>query len=592
MTTQTTTCSVPWETYSINWPEVLKKADFIAFDVETNGEDIYEGSKVVLHGFSVAVKVDGTYIGDYFPTGHTKGGNLDEKYWRPLLDILVTKKLIVHNWINEARALDLYGYDPYKIHYYDTMKLAHMQDESFGKTADGYSLEGCCERYLGYRGKQKSPMFQFALKMFGWAGLTFDDIREYGTADSIATYQLFETLQKKFNTEPTAITDYWHKIEEENLTTLSKMRVRGVRVDLDFVKYKEEVGIRRMREIEKETGYTFEGTGSRKSLEKLFWDDLELPQIIDKKTQRPTLNKEAMERYETLLEHSPNKDLAKLILEFRGWQKAVTGFYRPYQEHLGPDGRLRTNYKPHGTVTGRYSSSSPNLQQIPKESNKAWNGDVKRSFLASDGYELWEFDYSQLEFRLAALFSGEPKLLEAFNDPTRDIFSEMSAILGFPRQDCKTLTYSIQYGAGWPRIADVFGVSKGKAQEIIADWYAAYPRIRRASTKAEIEVLKTGKLKLWSGRYRHFKFPKSEARKAFNSINQGGGADIVRLSMNRIDRQVPECPLVLQVHDSCVVEIPEGQSELYIPQIKQIMENPLNQNIVQFRVDAHRMGAA
>src|ERR1044072_8146058 len=101
----------------------------------------------------------------------------------------------------------------------------------------------------------------------------------------------------------------------------------------------------------------------------------------------------------------------------------------------------------HGTKTGRLSCRDPNLQQIPRITEKPWNKRVKAGFLARPGYRLWEADYSQLEMRLQAAYSKEPLLVEVLNDETRDLFDEMAKELGSPRYDVKQLNYATGYGA-------------------------------------------------------------------------------------------------------------------------------------------------
>lgn len=138
---------------------------------------------------------------------------------------------------------------------------------------------------------------------------------------------------------------------------------------------------------------------------------------------------------------------------------------------------------------------------------------------------------------------------------------------------------------------DVFGVTRGRALEIIGAWYKAYPGVLRASKRAELEVIRTGKLMLWSGRFRHFENKKYDARKAFNSANQGGGADIVKRVMNRIHKELPEVRMLLQIHDALVFELPVGiKGQSWLRDIKEIMEKPLNTDIVKFKVDAHLLG--
>jgi DNA polymerase-1 len=591
------------EMYKYDWMVLLEKATFVSLDTETNGVDLFKDPQNArVNGFSLAVRIDGELFKDYFPVRHILGQNLSPFDWSLILNLATSKTCIFHNAIFDLKALEYlssyaaeidsplmrYAFHPES--FIDTMQLAHIHNENFGKTEGGYSLDACTQRYLGYKGKVKSMEFNAMITLVGWNGIDFGNIREYAAEDAGITYLLWEAIINALaRQKEESVTTYWKTIEAPNLLTLSDMRTLGVKVNIPLAEELEQKGLDIMRGIENETGYKFEGSGSRKAMEQLFWIDLALPQIINKQSGRPTLDKEAMERYEIILERQ-NNPIAQKVLEFRGWQKAVTAFYRPYQTFVDFDGRIRTDFKPHGTVTGRFSSSKPNLQQIPKESDKPWNGRVKDCFMPEDGYELWEFDYSQLEFRLAASYAREPKLLDVFNDDSRDIFNEMSADLHLPRQSCKTLTYSIQYGAGVQRIMDVFGYSQSEAKATIAKWYANYPGIRRVNDHAELEARKFGKIELWSGRYRHFQYPKSEARKAFNSAIQGGAADIVKCSMNNIKRELPEVRMVLQVHDALWFEIPTGRVKEYNAAIKEIMEHPIDSNRVRFKTDSHRVG--
>lgn len=584
---------------TLNWKGLLSDpaVQFVSFDIETNGVDPFKDPEhFEARGYSLSVKKGDQYLSDYFPVSHTRGrGNLSKDEWKPILELAMGKTVIIHHYLADAKFVEWFGVK-FADTFYDTLKLCHLDNENYAE-GDGYSLEACCKRYLGRPGKSKSADFEMMLQLVGWEGLAYENVCEYAAYDAESALRLFYCLQKKIGKTEPKLVNYWKRIEAPNLQALKSMRELGVKVDLDFCSYMEDFGMQAMANIEDEMGMKFSGPGSVKNIQKLFWEDLKLPIMYNKRKRKdgtveetPSLDKKVMERYELMLEAREDPTASK-ILTYRGWQKAVTAFYRPYQKFCDADGRLRTNYKSHGTVTGRYSSSEPNLQQIPKECDKPWNGTVKRAFIPEDGYELWEFDYSQLEFRLAALFSGEPKLLDVFNDDSRDIFSEMSTELGLIRQQCKTLTYSIQYGAGAQRIMDVFGYTRSQATQTIDSWYAAYPAIRTISSKTEIEVRKFGKIELWSGRYRHFKYPRSDARKAFNSAIQGGAADIVKLAMNNIRRELPELRMLLQIHDALVFEIPTGLVETYKPQIIYLMEHPIDQDRVHLKLDGHRMAA-
>ena len=508
----------------------------MAFDTEGNGLDReFINGDGRTNGFSLAIRIAGQYYSDYFPIGHIRGNNLPEWYWRPILDQVVkTKKVVFVNTNYDRRSAATIGIDPEEWDFIDLGKFVQFEDENWKQAK---SLENIANKYVG-EGKGNDELFQMYFKVWGWDGIASHEIRNYATIDAERTLQAFykvlSIIQKR--KEDSAI-DYWFKIDQPNFDVLYKMKSRGILVDIQKCVEMENRGERRMEEIKDELGID---PGKKSDLQRIFYDELKLPVIYAKRKGRadsPTLDKSAMERYETILERLDNP-IAQRILEYRGWQKSVSSYYRSYQDHVYPDGRIRTDFNSGGTVTGRYSSSKPNLQQIPKETDKPWNGEVKSVFKAQDGYELWEFDYSQLEFRLSGHFSGDRKLTEIFSDLSRDIFTEMSEDLGMARQMCKTLTYSILYGAGVQRIQDVFGDNRTQAKARIDSFYDTYPGMRKISNYVSAQAKATGKIQLWSGRYRHFPYA-SDAHKAYNSYVQGGAADIVKNVMNRIDKEMP-----------------------------------------------------
>lgn len=567
-----------------NWLTLLESTTFVAVDTETNSLDMRrEGSRV--NGFSLCIKKDGQYISEYIPVGHKRGYNFPEDVWRPILEKVVTKVTIFHN----------VNFDRYNINmisglkigsFYDTTKLCHLYNE---EKPFKYSLDECCALY-GIPGKVKSLEFEILMKHFGWDGIAGTEIAEYAEGDTIATYKLWEKIMSLINKREPKVIDYWKNIDYKNFNVLYQMENRGVKVDIDFCKEWEERAHTNMQAIENELGYD---PGKPTNLKRVLIDELGLPAFVSpkSKTGKPSFDKDAMERYEILLENM-NNPLANLILTHRGWKGAVSRYYGPYQQHVHTDGRIRPNYASHGTVTGRFACSHPNLQQIPKETDKPWNGRVKECFVPMPGYELWEFDYSQLELRLGAAYGKDDKLLDIFNDPNdRDIFTEMSEDLGWERQKVKTFVYSINYGAGAGRIMDVFGCDEKQAKLYIANFYETYDGLRRANYYAKDAVEKQGYIELWSGRRRHIANPRKYSYKAFNSLIQGGGADLVKTVMNRIAEEMPELRMVLQVHDSLWFEIPTAQREYYHKRIKEIMENPLDDKLaVLFKVDGKQVG--
>jgi DNA polymerase-1 len=399
--------------------------------------------------------------------------------------------------------------------------------------------------------------------VFGWGSLTPALVAEYAMYDAYLTYRLFEVLQPHLKRE--GLSKVW-PAKKEFLELLIKMEGYGIAVDTDLCTDMAAVGHGEMDRIQEALGLN---PASPLDLAQLLLVDLGLPEYISPKTGRRSFDKEAMAWYEELLSVMDNP-LAQQVLQYRGWQKSVTSNYESYLTHLSADGRLRPSYLMHGTITGRLSCREPNLQQIPKRGDKPWNGKMKQCFVARPGYVLISIDYSQLELRLATAYAQEPALLDTFAEG-RDIFSEMSAQLGMSRNDTKTFVYSTQYGAGNKRISNVFRVSKQEAQAMRDRYYDAYPRFRAASDQAKHRVEQTGRLPLWTGRNRHFLYPESEGHKAFNSLCQGGGADIVERAMLRLDDEGfndgDDCRLLLQIHDEVVCEVREELADEYAQEI-------------------------
>jgi DNA polymerase-1 len=336
---------------------------------------------------------------------------------------------------------------------------------------------------------------------------------------------------------------------------------------------------------------------SRLDLEELLVNQLGLPVMGRTSKGKPSFDKNAMRSYDLMLETMGNENpTAKLVIEYRGYQKTTSSNYKPYLTLVGPDQRIRPNYKQHGTVTGRLSCALPNLQQIPRVSPNPWNGQLKAAFIGGERSSLWEADFSQLEFRLAAspFYGNERTLIEAFNDPARDVFSEMAEQLGMLRHDVKTLTYTILYGGGVGRVSKVFRLSQDDAASIRNRFLNTYKGIARVNRLAQVACRKNGYIKFWSGRRRHFKDPIEESYMAFNAAIQGGMAEIVKRTMIRIHDSIvdDDCRMLLQVNDSLVFEITNGEEDYYLPLIKEVMEdvNSLNDFGISFAVDIHRWG--
>lgn len=569
----------------------LPQCDYIAIDTETNAEDIRDG-RGYLTGISIACspRDSDLVFANYYPFRHK---DLDGNYSIDNLDLLEIDKineafssfegwLVFHNAKFDLVSLSTIGIN-YTGKFYCTLEIAHLVNENYPYSK---SLNACVAAYVDKNEAKFEAELELAVKAFGWAKVPIHVMTPYAIYDAVLTLRLFTKLILLFKSE--RLDKYWeHK--QKFIRVIIAMESRGVKVDIPLCEKQATVGKFILEDLIDTLGGN---PGSPIFLKKILIDELELPIVkTSPKTGAPSFDKEAMGIYDEILSRK-NDPTAQLIKEYRGWSKSVTSNYVPYTELLSPDGRLRPNYKLHGTKTGRMSCEKPNLQQIPRVSDKEWNGQMKAAFIPEDGYELWEFDYSQLELRLGAAYADEQELKEVFAEG-RDIFTEMSKAIGMPRHDTKTLVYTTQYGGGVTRISHVFGVSTDRASELRQRYFDTYPGFALIAKQASNVCIQKGKIKLWSERYRHFQNRRDDSHKAFNSVIQGGAADIVEHVMVRLFEEVDDnslCRMLLQVHDSVVFEIRQNLVEEYKERIIKIMTDIKPDFGVKFAVDAHEWG--
>ena len=537
----------------------------IAVDTETTGLNVAGGEDKCI-GVSIAAVVNDTAYSHYFPFQHATGDNCSTDVVFELGDLLENNlnTLLFVNAQFDILSLETIGIYVEHADIIDVSAMAHLINENkpYNK-----GLDSLAQYYLKADGKVKNVELDKEKKI-GWQNTTWQDIWEYAVTDAVLTWRIHSVLRDTHQWLEVKDIVWPHK--QDLIRVLLSMKRHGVRIDVQLAAEYVQKGQERMAQIEKELGIN---PASPKQMKKLLIDDLGLPVVKSSKlTGSPSFDKEAMLAYDSMLEQLENP-VAKLIKEFRGWQKAVSASYKPYIDLVGMDGRLRCSYRLHGTATGRLSCSEPNLQQIPKTSDKPWNGKVKECFIAQDGYVLLNADFSQLELRLATAYAGEEELKKVFNEG-RDIFTEMSKQLGMVRHDAKTLVYSMQYGAGEQRLMNVFGVDKAKAKEIRQNYFNTYPNFRRLNERCTTKVEQTGEIKIWSGRKRHFE-NRNEAYKAMNSLIQGGAADIVERIMVKCFKELEseDCRMLLQVHDSITFEVKESVVPQYLEKIRTIMED-------------------
>lgn len=548
----------------------------VGVDTETTGLDVRNRRDYCM---GICIDVDGW--GGYLPFRH-KSGNLPLRLVEPLIKALQDKTLDWHNQKFDYHSLATLGVDPlqaFKGPQYDTLILAQLiNEELYSKRLNDLS-----RIYLG-EVKEEKDFYNWG-KALGFENLPVELVSAR-TEDATLTRRLRPVLWKKIIDQGLESV-YWDT-EQPFLKLLYLMEQRGVGYRADFCSEKAELGRNRMSTILRAVGFN---PASPNEIGKYLLDELGLPILghtdscKECKAGKPlhthewkaSFNKKVMEEYDDLLQAS-NDPTARLVAEYRGWQKAVTSLYEPILERGTPDGIIRTNFKQHGTVTGRLSAEHPNLQQVPRGSSKPWNGRAKYAFHSGrEGFVLMGWDYSQLELRIAASYGSETLLLTEFKQPNADPFSVLAPfIFGTltpeTRHDTKTFVYANLYGAGLRKIAAQLGRPESEVESLYENYKNTIPGIMHVSREVTRLIENRGYVKYWDGRRRHIR-DRSEAYKGWNSVCQGGGAQLVKKAMLRCQEfeDPNECQMVLQVHDEITFVIREDLVPKYEPMIVEAM---------------------
>ena len=522
--------------------------------------------------------------------GHTH--NLEQKHLGMLKSALEREdvELIFHNAKFDLAVLSRDGINPTgKI--WDTMLMSHMSDEN-----EIHKLKRLTKKLLKREDSTDREQQVKALAKNlgngkiadGWHKIPPDAMALYAEEDVSQTYALWEYFKKDL--EKQELLSLYDR-EEEFLYLLMEIEENGVLID--SLKAKQLVTECAQRREQIQSAIGFDPMKPSLLARKLFAPQPVglgfLPQSFGKPSKefpdgRPVMDKHA-------LAHFDHPDVES-ILEYRGLVKAESTWFQGFLDAVHPDGRVHPDFRQHGTVTTRLSCAHPNLQQLPRmEEEDAESVEIKKKVKeivsAPPGFQVWEYDYSQLEPRLATCYSQDPALIAIYRDG-RDIYQEIADTISITRYQAKQLMLAIMYGAGKAKTAEMLSVDVNTSSEIVSTFWSTYPALRDTVEAAQKAAATRGWVRLWTGRRRHFRYP-SEAFKAFNSILQGGGAEIVKESGLKLKRAMPELRIISQVHDSYWFEIPEEKQEAYHLGIKEIMEWPNAEFPVPFPVEAKRI---
>jgi DNA polymerase I-like protein with 3'-5' exonuclease and polymerase domains len=574
----------------------------IAIDLETCDPGLTErgSGSVTGRGYIVGIAVAVEGWSGYYPIAHEGGGNMDKKLVLNWLQDLFKQDatFIFHNAMYDVCWLRSAGIKlPTKIR--DTMIAASLVDENRWS----FTLDALAKQYAGI-GKDEAVL-KSAAREYGidakkdmWK-LPSMFVGQYAERDAESTLKLWHRMSIELSDQ-----DLWtiFNMETKLFPCLVDMRFKGVRVDVekaDIIKKqlvdKENKIINKIKDL---TGVSVE-LWAAASIAKVF-DALKLPYDRTEKTNAPSFTK-------NFLSNHPN-EIAQGISYAREINKAHTTFIDTIVKH-SYKGRIHADINQirsddGGTVTGRFSMSNPNLQQIPVR-HKELGPLIRSLFIPEENHKWGVFDYSQQEPRILIHYAklqrldGINEISDAYKEGNADFHSAVAKMAGIERSQAKTINLGLMYGMGKNKLMAELGLMKEAAEKLINQYHAKAPFIKQLMQAVSRRADESGRIRTLGGRVCHFDlwepttfgagFPKTHAEaikeyghgikragtyKALNRLIQGSAADMTKLSIIALSEAgiIPH----IQIHDELDVSV---ESDSHAKQIVEIMESSIKLEI-------------
>lgn len=559
----------------------LEQAALICFDTET---DSLDANRAGLVGLAFATE---TGAGWYVPVGHDYLGApaqlpLDTVLAavRPLLEDPQRPKLGQHIKY-DVNVMARHGVTVAGIAH-DTMLESYVLDA----TGSRHDMDTLALRHLGHQTIKFEDVAGKGKHQITFNQVPLEQAAPYSAEDADITLRLHQTLFPRLQ-DDAGLLKVYETIEMPLVPVLARVEQTGVKVDVGLLQTISRELAERMDQLQaeahREAGSEF-NLGSPKQLGAILYEQLGLPVLGKTPKGEPSTNEEVLEELAT------QHPLPRMILDWRGMQKLRSTYTEQLPLAVNPHtGRIHTSYHQAVAATGRLSSSDPNLQNIPVRSEEGRR--IRQAFVADAGNSLLAVDYSQIELRLMAHFSGDPRLQHAFAQG-QDIHQATAAeVFGLPldavpadrRRAAKAINFGLIYGMSAFGLARQLGIPRGEAQEYIDRFFGRYPGVKHfmdstresARERGYVETLFGRRLYLPNIKSRNQGLRQYAERTAINAPLQGTAADLIKLAMIELDRYLaqnaPKIQMIMQVHDELVFEGPTGEITEYASEIARRM---------------------
>ncbi len=592
--------------------DAIRERGWVSIDTETTSEDPMRAELV---GISLAVNAGEAY---YLPIAHChpSAPELDQDFepipnlpplgdeaMTPLVDLLEdpTVRKVGQNLKYDLVVLWNCGVEPAGL-WFDTMIASYVLDPSRRQ----HGLDVLALEILAYKTTTYKDVTGTGKRQIGFAEVALDVARDYACEDADCALRLFEKFEEEL--EAQEMEELFHRLEMPLVPVLARMERAGIKIDAAFF---EAMSVKLNRELEqiqediwKEAGAEF-NINSTPQLREILFDKLDLPVIKRTKTG-PSTDASVLEELAAQGHRVP-----VLLMEYREMEKLRSTYVDALPKLVNPrTGRIHTSFNQTVAATGRLSSSEPNLQNIPIRT--PLGREIRKGFVADEGNVLLGVDYSQIELRILAHFSGDEPLVKAFREGI-DVHKQTASVIfdvpidevtGDMRARAKTINFATLYGQGPFSLAQQLGISREEAKAFIDQYFERFSGVRHfldeqvetAKEKGYVETLLGRRRYIPELRSRNWNIRQFGERVAQNTPIQGTAADLIKRAMIDIDAELerrrgraaeglgsgdvggpPEggARLLLQVHDELLFEVPEGELDEVRTMVVEKMEGAM-----------------
>ncbi len=571
-----------------NFEKVLKEIEkngMCAIDTETNSLNI-EQAKLV--GISICYSESISY---YIPLNHTTSdgskkidNQLEEKYVINNINKICENESILkigQNIKYDIRILNKYGVKFNSIA--DTMLISYAIDNGIFK----HNLDDLSYNHLNHSTIKYKEVVGTGKNEITFDKVTIENAINYAAEDSLLTFRLFKHLYPRLIKEKANFV--YKNIDLPLVEVLSSIEANGIEVNKKFLTGLSNEFENESKKLEKNIYKLSKeefNIGSPKQLGEILFVNLKIPG--GKKTKSGTYSTDSSTLSNLA---SDGFEIAQLVIDWRELTKLKSTYTDALFRLTDSKSRVHTSFGLANTLTGRLSSTDPNLQNIPIRTENGKK--IRTAFVSGKGKKLVSFDYSQIELRLAAEISSDKNFIKAFKNnedihasTAKEIFNlGDSQINNDYRRKAKAINFGILYGISPYGLAKQLDISNTEAKDYINEYFLKYPKIKKymdyqidfAKTNQYVETIFKRKINIKGIADKNFAVRGFAERQAINAPIQGSAADIIKLAMIEIHKEIKlkniEAQMLLQVHDELIFEVESKKYDNLVSNVKTIMES-------------------